>query len=234
MTRFVGRQRELEVVQAALERAGAGHGQVVALVGEPGVGKSRLVHEVTQAPDAAGWLVLQSGAVSYGTATTYLPVIDLLKAYGRIEPSDDARTAHEKLAGRLLALDRGLAAILPPLLALLDLPTHDPGWADLDPAQRRRATLDALQRLFLRESQEQPLLLVFEDLHWIDSETQALLDALVEALPTARILLLVNYRPEYTHAWGNKSAYTQLRIDPLEQASADRAARSAARERRER
>ena len=222
LSRFVGRQHELEVVRTALERAGAGHGQVVALVGEPGIGKSRLVHEATQAPGAAGWLVLQSGAVSYGTATTYLPLIDLLKAYGRIEPSDDAHTAHEKLAGRLLALDRGLAAILPPLLALLDLPTHDPGWADLDPAHRRRATLDALQRLFLRESQEQPLLLVFEDLHWIDSETQALLDALVEALPTARILLLVNYRPEYTHAWGNKSAYTRLRIDPLEEGSADR------------
>jgi len=228
LSRFVGRERELEIIQEALDRAGAGHGQVVALVGEPGVGKSRLVHEVTQAPSAAGWLVLQSGAISDvypdgggGTATTYLPVIELLRAFGRIETSDDAQTAREKLVGRLLALDRELAAIVSPLLALLDLPTDDPGWAGLDPSQRRRATLDALQWLLLRVSQEQPLLLIVEDLHWIDSETQALLNDLVEAVPTARMLLLVNHRPEYTHTWGNRRAYTRLRIDPLEQESAD-------------
>ncbi len=75
----------------------------------------------------------------------------------------------------------------------------------LDPPRRRAATLDAVRRLVLRESQERPLLLVFEDLHWIDAETQALLDSLVEALPTSRFLLLVNYRPEYSHAWGNTS-----------------------------
>ena len=92
-----------------------------------------------------------------------------------------------------------------PLLALLDVPVEDAAWQALDPPQRRQRTLDAVKRLLLRESQEQPLLLVFEDLHWIDAETQALLDSLVESLPTARLLLLVNYRPEYQHGWGSKT-----------------------------
>ena len=221
LTPFVGRQAELDAIQRALGLASAGHGQVVAPVGEPGVGKSRLLYEFVHSQRTRDWLVLESGSVSYGKATSYLPVTDLLKNYCRIEPRDDPRTVREKLTGKLLALDPALTAILPPLLALLDLPVDDDGWAMLDPAGRRQTTLDALRRLLLRESQEQPLLLVFEDLHWIDAETQALLDGLVEALPTARILLLVNYRPEYTHTWGNKSYYTQLRIDPLGQASAE-------------
>ena len=228
LTPFVGRQAELEAIGRALDLAKDGHGQIVAPVGEPGVGKSRLLYEFVHSQRTREWLVLESGSVSVvypdaggGKATSYLPVIDLLKSYCRIEPRDDARTVREKLTGKLLALDPALAAILPPLLALLDLPVEDEAWVVLDPAGRRRATIQALRRLLLRESQEQPLLLVFEDLHWIDGETQSLLDSLVEALPTARILLLVNYRPEYTHGWGNKSYYTQLRIDPLGQASAE-------------
>jgi tetratricopeptide (TPR) repeat protein len=106
------------------------------------------------------------------------------------------------------------------LLALLDVPVEDPQWPTLDPAQRRRRTLDAGKRLVLRESQVQPMLVIFEDLHWIDSETQAFLESLVESLPTARLLLLVNYRPEYQHGWGSKTYYTQLRLDALPRESA--------------
>ncbi len=221
LTPFVGRQAELEALQRALDLARAGHGQIVAPVGGPGVGKSRLFYEFVHSHRTEGWTILESGSVSYGKATAWLPVIDLLKAYCRVEPRDDPRAIREKVTGKLLALDRALEPILTPLLALLDLPIDDPAWEALDPPQRRRATLEALRRLLLRESQAQPLLLVFEDLHWIDAETQALLDTFVESLPTARILLLVNYRPEYTHTWANKSYYTQLRIDPLGQASAE-------------
>jgi predicted ATPase len=85
----------------------------------------------------------------------------------------------------------------------------------LNPAQRRQRTLDAVKRLLLRESQVQPLLVIFEDLHWIDAETQALLDSLVDGVPTARVVLLINYRPEYEHRWSNKAYYTQLWLDPL-------------------
>jgi predicted ATPase/class 3 adenylate cyclase len=221
LTRFVGRTGELDQLRQALGRARGGHGQVVAIVGEPGVGKSRLVWEVTHAPCVHGWLVLQAGAVSYGQATSYLPVIDLLKRYCAIDDRDGPRTVQEKLTGKLLTLDRAQEGSLPALLALLDVPTEDPQWETLEPPQRRRRTLDAVKRLLLRESQVQPLLLVCEDLHWIDAETQAVLDGLVESLPAARLLLLVNYRPEYQHAWGGRTYYTQLRLDPLPPESAE-------------
>jgi class 3 adenylate cyclase len=215
LTRFVGRDREMEQLRLALERAGGGHGQVVGVVGEPGVGKSRLYWEFIHSRHTDGWLVLESRSVSYGKATSYLPVIDLLKGYFQIEAQDEPRRMREKVTGKLLSLDEGLRPTLPAFLALLDLPVEEPTWRALDPPQRRRQTLDAIKHLALRESQVQPLVIVFEDLHWIDTETQALLDSLVESLATARLLLLVNYRPEYHHGCGGKTYYAQLRIDPL-------------------
>src|SRR2546421_4703711 len=215
LTRFVGRQQELAALQQALERAGAGHGQVVAVVGEAGVGKSRLVYEFVHAHYTPGWLVLESASVSYGKATPYFPVIDLLKRYSHVEDSDDTRTIRAKVTGQVLTLDEILQDTLPALLALLDALPDDSPFHQLDPAQRRQRTLTALKRVLLRESQVQPLLVVCEDLHWIDTETQALLDSLVESLPTTQLLLLVNYRPEYQHGWGSKTYYTQLRLDPL-------------------
>jgi class 3 adenylate cyclase/tetratricopeptide (TPR) repeat protein len=221
LTRFVGRQQELTALQQTLERAGGGHGQVTAVVGEPGVGKSRLVYEFAHSHRVQGWLALESASVSYGKATPYFPVIDLLKGYGHIEDHDDTRTIRSKVTGQVLTLDEALQDTIPALLALLDALPEDHPFLKLDPPQRRQRTLDGLKRMLLRESQVQPLLLVFEDLHWIDSETQALLNSLVESLPTARLLLLVNYRPEYQHGWGGKTYYTQLRLDPLPPVSAD-------------
>ena len=207
-------------LQQALERAGAGHGQVAALVGEAGMGKSRLVYEFVHAHYTQGWSVLESASVSYGKATPYFPIIDLLKRYGHIEDQDDTRTIQAKVTGKVVTLDEALQDTLPALLSLLDALPEDSPFLALDPPQRRQRTLDACKRLLLRESQVQPLLLVFEDLHWIDSETQALLNSLVESLPTTRLLLLVNYRPEYQHGWGSKTYYTRLRLDPLPPASA--------------
>ena len=156
-----------------------------------------------------------------GKATPYLPVIELLKAYFQIEARDDPRRMREKVMGKLLALDRSLEPSLPAFLALLDVSVDDGSWEALDPPQRRQRTLEAIKRLLLREAQGQPLLLVFEDLHWIDAETQGLLDSLIESLPAARVLLLVNYRPEYQHGWGRRTFYTQLRLDPLPPESAE-------------
>jgi class 3 adenylate cyclase/tetratricopeptide (TPR) repeat protein len=221
LTKFVGRSAELAQMFSALEHSHAGHGQVVASVGEPGVGKSRLVWEFTHSHRTQGWLVLESASVSYGKASAYRPVIDLLKSYFQIEDRDDARRIREKATGKLLTLDDTFKRHLVPLLALLDLPVEDERWTPLDPVQKRLRTLDACKRLLLREAQVQPLVLVFEDLHWIDSETQALLDSLVESLPTARLMLLVNFRPEYAPRWGSKTYYTQLRIDPLTGESAE-------------
>jgi class 3 adenylate cyclase/tetratricopeptide (TPR) repeat protein len=215
LTRFVGRDAELEQIRRALALAHDGRGQLVALVGEAGVGKSRLVYEFTHSHRTQDWLILEAGSLSYGKATSYLPVIDLLRAYFKVTQRESHREIREKVTGKLLTLDRALEPTLPALLTLLDVPVDDASWQALDPAQRRQRTLDAIRRLLLRESQSQPLLIVFEDLHWIDAETQALLDSLVESLPTARLLLLVNYRPEYQHGWANKTYYTQLRLDAL-------------------
>jgi tetratricopeptide (TPR) repeat protein len=193
---------------------------VVALLGEAGVGKSRLVYEVVHSHRTQGWRVLESASVSYGKATPYFPVLDLLKRYAQVEDRDDTRTVRARVTGQVLTLDAALQETVPALLALLDALPEDSPFLTLDPPQRRRRTLDGLKRVLLRESQVQPLLLVFEDLHWIDTETQALLDGLVESVPPARILLLVNYRPEYHHGWGSKTSYTQLRLDPLPPVSA--------------
>jgi predicted ATPase len=233
LTRLIGRDTELETLARALTRARDGHGQVIAVAGEPGVGKSRLFWEFTHAtrlPGSRGtgpvgsvladWLVLEASSVSYGKATPYLPVIGLLRGYLHLGDQEDARAIGEKVTGKVLTLDHALEPCLPALLSLLGAPPDDSAWQALDPSQRRRQTLDAIRRLLVRESRVQPLLLVFEDLHWIDGETQALLDGMVESLPTARVLLLANYRPEYSHGWGRKTYYTQLRIDPLPPESA--------------
>ena len=221
LSRFVGRDEEIEQLRRALQKAGEGHGQVVAVIGEPGVGKSRLYYEFIRSHRTQGWRVLESGSVSYGRASAYLPVVGLLKAYFKIHDRDDHREIREKVTGKLLTLEEALKPLLPAVLALLDVPVEDGQWRVLDAPQRRLRTLDAVKRLLVRESQVQPVLVVFEDLHWIDSETQTVLDTLVESAPSMRVLLLVNYRPEYQHGWGTKTYYTQLRIDPLPAASAE-------------
>ena len=221
LTQFVGRDIELDTLHQALQQAGSSQGQLVAAVGEAGVGKSRLVYEFVHSHRTRGWLVLESASVSYGKATPYFPVIDLLKRYVHVEDSDDTRTIRAKVTGQILTLDERLQDTIPALLSLLDVLPEDSPFLQLDPPQRRQRTLDGLKRILLRESQVQPLVLVFEDLHWHDSESQALLNTLVESLPTAPLLLLVNYRPEYEHSWDSKPFYTQLQLDPLPPESAD-------------
>jgi tetratricopeptide (TPR) repeat protein len=220
LSRFVGRDTEIEQLHRVVEQARQGRGQVAAIVGEPGVGKSRLVFELTRSPWVQGWLVLEARSVSYGKATSYLPVTGLLRAYFGISDHDRHRDIQEKVTGKILTLDRRLDVVLPALLALLDVPVDDLQWHALDPPQRRQRTLDAVKRLLLREAQAQPLLVVVEDLHWVDTETQALLDSLIETVPAARLVLLVTYRPEYEHRWGSKTSYTQVRLDSLPPESA--------------
>jgi class 3 adenylate cyclase/tetratricopeptide (TPR) repeat protein len=215
LTRLIGRGAELAALAIASAAARDGRGQIVALVGEPGVGKSRLIWEASDSARTDGWLVLESGAVSHAATPSYGPVIDLLRGYCGIEAHDNGMAIREKLTDRIFALDGALAPDLPALLALLDANLDDADWEALDPPRRRARTLSALKRLVLRQSQEAPLLLVFEDLHWIDGETQAFLDAVVESLPVARLLVLVSYRPEYEHQWVRKSCYAQLRVDAL-------------------
>jgi class 3 adenylate cyclase/tetratricopeptide (TPR) repeat protein len=216
MTAFVGRRVELEQLERAAARAAEGHGQMIAAVAEPGVGKSRLFWEFTRSRLTDAWCVVRSHSVAYRTAVPWQAAVDLLRDYFQIEPRDDGRKITEKVAGRLLALgDSSPTPAVSPLLWLLDVATEDAAWERIDAPQRRRLALDAIKRLFLGESFVRPLILVMEDLHWVDAESQELLEALVDAAPTARMLLLVNYRPEYQHAWAGRGSYSVIRLEPL-------------------
>jgi len=218
LTRFVGRQKELAELRAAFDRAAGGAGQVVSLAGKPGVGKSRLFYEFAHGSPAAEWLVLQTGAVSYGKSIPYLPVIELLKSYFAIETSDDAEAIQQKIRGRV---DPRLHEAIDPVLALVEaLPAKSPFRA-LDPPERRERTLDAVSRLVVREARVRPVLLVVENLEWVDSETQAVLDTLVDRVRTERLMLLVTYRPEYQHGWHDRDSHTVLGIETLPAADAD-------------
>ncbi len=237
LSKFVGRQAEMDALKRAADQAQAGRGQIVAAMAEAGTGKSRLFFEF-KAVAQSGWMVLETFSVSHGKASAYLPVIDLLHGYFEILAGDDERKRREKVTGRVVALDRSLEDTIPYLFSLLGIAEggeHSRRWeqaldrldqylhevqkkdplAQMDAQVRKRRTLDAIKRILLRESLNQPLMVIFEDLHWIDDETQALLNLLADSIGTARILLLVNYRPEYRHEWGNKTYYTQLRLDPL-------------------
>jgi class 3 adenylate cyclase/predicted ATPase len=220
LTRFVGRERESAELRRALELVRQGRGQIAAAIGEAGLGKSRLFFEF-KATAQAGCLVLEAFSVSHGKAAAYVPVIELLDNYFEIEAGDDARRRREKITGKVLALDRTLEDTLPYLFTLLGMEEMAATMAGMDPQVRRRHTLDAIKRILLRESLNQPVIVIFEDLHWIDQETQALLNLLADSIGTAKILMLVNYRPEYRHEWGSRTYYTQLRLDPLGPDSAD-------------
>ncbi|MGC1343915.1 MAG: adenylate/guanylate cyclase domain-containing protein [Candidatus Binataceae bacterium] len=213
-SRFVGRVAELEQMKRIAALAGAGHGQIIAAVADAGVGKSRLFYEFKQTSQS-GWLVLEAVSVSHGRASAYLPLIDLLRGYFRIASADDDRSRREKITGKVLALDRALEDALAYVFALLGVAGAESAMEGMDAGVRRRRTQDAVKRILLRESLNQPLMIVFEDLHWIDAETQALLNLLADSIATARVLILVNYRPTYRHEWSARAHYTQLRLDPL-------------------
>jgi class 3 adenylate cyclase/tetratricopeptide (TPR) repeat protein len=220
LSRFVGRDDEVTQLRQALDRARAGYGRMVALVGEPGVGKSRVIHEFTEGPWIAGALVLEGRPIAYRRTPSWLPVIEALRRYFQVEPRGDARVIREKIMSKVVALDPALEPTVPALHALADLEPEDPAWRQLDPPQRRRRIQDAVRNLLLAETRRQPVVLIVEDLQRIDEETQTLLDGLVDRLPGTRLLILVAYRPEYQHAWGTRPGYEQIRVDPFPPAAA--------------
>jgi class 3 adenylate cyclase len=220
LSKFVGRQAEMDALKRAAEQARAGRGQIVAAMAEAGVGKSRLIFEF-KAVSQSGWMVLEAFSVSHGKASGFLPVIYLLWIYFEISSDDDERKRREKINGKIVTLDRSLEDALPYLYALLGLSDENSPIAEMDPQIRKRRSLDAIKRILLRESLNQPLIVIFEDLHWVDDESQGFLNLLADSIGTARILMLVNYRPDYSHQWNSKTYYTQLRLDPLGKESAD-------------
>ncbi|HEY5906737.1 MAG TPA: AAA family ATPase, partial [Vicinamibacteria bacterium] len=218
---FVGRAREMAILTECWAHAHAGRGQTVGLAGEPGIGKSRLLAEFIRTGQPAGARLLEIRTAAYTQMMPYQPIIDFLRSYCRIEDRDDGALIQDKVIRQLARLELPQKPLLSPFLALLEGPLDDPTWRAMDPALRREHTREAILQVLLRESQVQPLLLVVEDLHWGDAETQAVVDRLVDSITGAPLFLLVTYRPEYSPAWGGRISSTSLRLDPLAPADAE-------------
>jgi class 3 adenylate cyclase/tetratricopeptide (TPR) repeat protein len=220
LTPFVGRELEIRQLGQALDLARGGHGQVLAVVGEPGMGKSRLIHEFVHSPRTEGCLILETNSASYGHAASYLPVIELLRHYYfKINLGDNAKSIREKVTGKILSLDPSLHDVIPPVLDLLDALDAGHPFQSLDPLQHRQHTYQAITRLLLSENRVQPIIAVFEDLHWNDSLTLGLLNEIVVNARDARLLLVVTYRPEFQDEWKGRPNYRSLRLEPLESES---------------
>ena len=217
LTRFVGRDEEMEALRLSLEEVRAGKGQVVGVVGEPGVGKSRLVLEFKVSPRTHDCLVVEAGCLSYGKAMPFHPIIHLLKQYFHIEEGDSETRYREKVTGKVITLDPALQGALPFLLDALGIKSDELSRRHLDPEVKRLETFEAIKRLFFREARRQPVILIIEDLHWLDAYSQEFLESLVESLAEVRLLLLMNWRPEYEHTWTDETHFALLRLDPLDE-----------------
>ncbi|HEY7363898.1 MAG TPA: adenylate/guanylate cyclase domain-containing protein, partial [Methylomirabilota bacterium] len=215
LTPLTGREPELRLLHEICERTVGGEAQVVAMVGEPGVGKSRLLWELAQWAKGQGWLVLESASPAAGTSTAYAPMIDALKRFFGIAEGDGPRRLRQKIINHLLSRNTRLKRSVPAMLAFLGVPAAQERWRALDPAERQHRTVVAIKRLLLRESQTRPVLMAVEDLHAIDPDTQSLLGRLILERPSAPILFLVTHRPEFQPPWKGLPYYTELRLEPL-------------------
>jgi len=216
---FVGRERELDSLTYSYNQAKAGQGQVVGMVGEPGVGKSRLLLQFRERLPQEEYTYLEGGCIHYGEAIAYLPMQGILRDYFDISEGEEDDVSKRKMDQRLASLNGQLVHILPPLQELLSLEVDDQSYFSLEPAQRRERVFEAIRYLFMVESQQRPLILAIEDLHWIDRTSEEFLSYFIEGLPGANILLILLYRPEYTPAWASKPFYRQILVDQLPQES---------------
>lgn len=215
LTPFVGRRKELDQLMDCYGRAKSGQGQVVGIVGEPGVGKSRLLLQLRAVLPQGEYTYLEGQCHHYGEATGYLPILNILRAYFDIEEGEAEALSRKKLQQRISQLDQRLMAMLPPLQDLLSLKVTDEQYLRLDPQLKRVRIFEAIWSLLIRESQNLPLVMAVEDLQWIDKTSEEFLDYIIARLGGTHILLIVLYRPEYTHSWGSKTYYSQVRVDEL-------------------
>jgi class 3 adenylate cyclase/tetratricopeptide (TPR) repeat protein len=215
LTKFVGRKREITALKEAFEKAQSGSGQVVGIVGEAGVGKSRILLELNGALRKKEHTYLEGRCLHYGGYMAYLPFLDILKAYFDIKEGDREFVIKKKMAEKVSQLDKELKGILPPLHDILSLKIEDKGYQKLEPRLKRVRVFETIRDLLIRESQNKPLIIAIEDLHWIDKTSEEFLDYMIGSLAGARILLILLYRPEYTHQWGSKSYYSQIGVDQL-------------------
>src|SRR5215211_5112227 len=214
-SRFVGRESELASLETALDRAVAGNGQVLGVVAEPGLGKSRLCYELAQRCRERGITVYEAHGVAHGKRVPWLVVLELMRGYFGIGEQDAAEAARDRVASKVLLLDEALSDALPLLFEFLGVPDPERPAPRMDPEARQRQIFATVRRLMHARSRREPTFILIEDLQWLDGSSEAFLKNLVEALPGTRTLLLVNFRPEYHAGWMQKSYYQQLPLPPL-------------------
>jgi len=215
LTRFVGRQNSMAMLNEAFEKAAAGSGQVVGIVGEAGVGKSRLLLEFVNQLPPGGYTALEGQCLHYGSSIPYLPLLDIIKSFFDITEGDREFIVKKKIRDEVSELDEHLENDISPVLELLSIKAEDDAYNDLAPQAKKEKTFEALRNILIRQSREIPVVLIIEDLHWIDNTTQEFINYFIDWIPGSRILLLLLYRPEYTHQWGSKSVYTKIGLDQL-------------------
>jgi len=214
-TRFVGRKNSMAALKEPFENVKTGSGHVVGVVGEAGIGKSRFLHEFRKQLPSGKHTYLEGKCLHFGSSMPYLPVLDIIRSYFDIKEGDREFIIQKKIKDKAIKLDKKLESIVYPILELLSVKTEDQDFSKLDPKIKREKTFEALRDLFISQSQKKPLILVVEDLHWIDNTTEELLNYLIDWLANSSIMLILLYRPEYTHQWGSKSYYTKVGLDQL-------------------
>ena len=214
-TNFVGRQNELNILKEALEKAQNGSGQVVGIVGEAGVGKSRLILELRNMLPEREFAYLEGHCLHYAGDMSYLPVLDILRSFFEVKEGDQEYIIKQKMEDRITHLDENLKVALAPLQDLLSLKVEDEAYLKLEPKQKRDRIFEAMRDLLIRESQNSPLVIAVEDLHWMDKISEEFISYLIDWLANTHIMLILLYRPEYTHSWGSKTFYTKIGMDQL-------------------
>jgi adenylate cyclase len=214
-SRFVGRDEEARVLDEALEQAFAGHPQVIGIVGEAGVGKSRLCDVFMRRCRARGIPVYHTSGQAHATSIPLVPVLEIMRSYFDITDLDSGQTARERIAGKLLLLDESFGEDLPLIFDFLGVPDPERPAPRLDPEVHQRRLLGLIKRLIRAQSAREPGVTVYEDLHWLDPATEVFLASHIEATQGTHGLTLLNFRPEYRAPWMSKSYYRQIPLAPL-------------------
>ncbi|MFC1857239.1 adenylate/guanylate cyclase domain-containing protein [Thermodesulfobacteriota bacterium] len=215
LTRFVGRKNSMAALMSAYDLAKSGSGQVVGMVGEAGVGKSRLLFEFRERLPQDEFIYFEGQGLHYGSSMVYLPIVDIMRSYFDIQEGDREFVVRKKIESKVFKLDKNLKKILSPLQELLSVRVEDEAYLQVDSGQRKIWIFEAVRDLLVRESQNKTVVLAVEDLHWIDKTSQEFLSYLIDWLADVKILLILLYRPEYTHSWGSKSHYQKIGLTQL-------------------
>ena len=215
LTKFVGRQNSMAALTEAYEKVKNGTGQVVGVVGEAGVGKSRLLLEFRSRLPQREFGYLEGRCIHFGGAMPYLPILDILRSYFEIEEGEREVVIRMRVKERIMQFDERLQGVLPPIQNLLSLKVEDEAYSKLEPKQRKEKVFEALRDLIVRGSHERPLVIAIEDLHWIDKTSEEFLDYFIGWLANVKVMLILLHRPEYTHRWGSKSYFSRIGVDQL-------------------